>query len=90
VQTGRLNVRWDALDVGGPAPLLVLEWRETAGPSVAPQRSSGFGSRLVKASAEQDLAGAVSLDYAATGLVCRIEAPLPKVTEPVELDLEPN
>jgi two-component sensor histidine kinase len=87
VQSGRLNVRWDVLDVGGPAPLLVLEWRETAGPPVAPQRSPGFGSRLVKASAEQDLAGAVSLDYAVTGLVCRIEAPLPKVAEPVALEL---
>jgi len=78
---GRLNVRWARLDVGGQAPLLALEWRETGGPLVSPPTRSGFGSRLVKASVEQDLGGSLALEFNPTGLVCRIEAPLQRTGE---------
>ena len=79
VATGRLDVRWATLDVDQPKPLLVLEWRETGGPVVSPPTQTGFGSRLVKSSVEQDLGGTVALDFNATGLVCRIEAPLQSI-----------
>lgn len=79
--TGRLEVRWAAVDVDAPAPLLVLEWRETGGPVVSPPTHSGFGSRLVKNSVEQDLGGTLALEFNATGLVCRIEAPLQRIGE---------
>jgi PAS domain S-box-containing protein len=87
VATGRLDVRWATLDVGQPKPLLVLEWRETGGPVVSPPAQTGFGSRLVKGSVEQDLAGAVAFDFDPSGLVCRIEAPLQSVNN-AEVPLE--
>lgn len=79
--SGRLNIDWQVFDVGRNGPLLVLEWREAGGPIVTPPTKTGFGSRLVKVSIEQDLNGAVAMDFAATGLVCRIEAPLQSFTE---------
>ncbi|KQV57333.1 MULTISPECIES: MHYT domain-containing protein [unclassified Caulobacter] len=79
--TGRLNVRWASLDIGGDAPLLTLEWRETGGPKVSPPARAGFGSRLVKSSVEQDLRGKLALEFNPAGLVCRIEAPLQSIPE---------
>jgi PAS domain S-box-containing protein len=79
--TGRLNVRWAVLDIGGGTPLLTLEWRETGGPAVSPPAQTGFGSRLMKSSVKQDLAGEVALEFKPAGLVCRIEAPLQSIPE---------
>lgn len=64
-----------------PRALLALEWRETRGLAVSPPTRSGFGSRLVKSSVEQDLGGTLALEFNATGLVCRIEAPLQRIGE---------
>jgi NO-binding membrane sensor protein with MHYT domain/two-component sensor histidine kinase len=84
---GRLDVQWATFDIERPEPMLVLEWRETGGPAVSPPTKAGFGSRLIKVSVEKDLGGAVALDFAPTGLVCRIEAPLQPISEsPVRLD----
>jgi len=73
---GRLAVDWQTFDVGRPEPLFVLEWRESGGPKVTPPTATGFGSRLIKMSVEQDLSGTVASEYAPKGYVCRIEAPL--------------
>ena len=78
---GRLEVRWTTLDISGRTPLLALEWRETDGPAVSAPTQTGFGSRLVKSSVEQDLGGTLALEYNAAGLVCRIEAPLQTINE---------
>jgi len=43
---------------------------------VTPPTATGFGSRLIKMSVEQDLSGTVASEYAPKGYVCRIEAPL--------------
>jgi two-component sensor histidine kinase len=74
-------VRWAVLDIGGGTPLLTLEWRETGGPAVSPPAQTGFGSRLMKSSVKQDLAGEVALEFNPAGLVCRIEAPLQSIPE---------
>lgn len=79
--TGELDVQWANLHVGGQTSLLVLEWRESGGPAVSRPTHEGFGSRLVKSSVQQDLGGTVALDFTASGLVCRIEAPLQPVEE---------
>jgi two-component sensor histidine kinase len=76
---GRLAVDWQTFDIGRAEPLLVLEWRESGGPPVKPPTASGFGSRLISMSVEQDLSGSVASEYAETGYVCRIEAPLPPI-----------
>ncbi len=55
---------------------LRMRWTEIGGPPVAPPKRRGFGSRLVERGLQQDLCGDVRIDFAATGVVCTIEAPL--------------
>ncbi len=57
--------------------LLLLRWQEKGGPAVEPPTRKGFGSRLIERSLAQDLDGEVRIEYAPTGLVCAVEAPLP-------------
>ncbi|MBV8682480.1 MAG: PAS domain S-box protein [Caulobacteraceae bacterium] len=68
---GRVSVAWSAA-----AGAVSLEWRETGGPPVAPPGRAGFGSRLLGRVLEGELGGPAEVDYAPTGLVCRIRAPL--------------
>lgn len=51
---------------------LHVEWRERGGPAVAPPSRAGFGSRLIKSAVEGELRGHSEVDYAATGVVCRL------------------
>jgi two-component sensor histidine kinase len=43
---------------------------------VTPPSQKGFGSRLIERGLVGAVGGAISLDYAPTGLVCRVVAPL--------------
>ncbi len=43
---------------------------------MVPPSRTGFGTRLIRASLERELAGEVALHYAEGGLVCRIAVPL--------------
>ncbi|MGX7707400.1 sensor histidine kinase [Methylobacterium sp. Gmos1] len=74
VGTGQVAVEW-RLDPQAGAETLSLSWRESGGPPVAPPTRTGFGTRLIRTSLERELAGEVRLDYAETGLVCRIAVP---------------
>ncbi|MDX8440659.1 chemotaxis protein CheB [Mesorhizobium australafricanum] len=56
---------------------LVLHWEEAGGPRVAEPKRKGFGSRLIERALASELGGDVRVDYASTGLVCTIVAPLP-------------
>lgn len=60
---GRVSVR----RMEGPDGALLIEWRESDGPPVAPPRSAGFGKTLILRS----LSGA-RLDFDPEGVVCRI------------------
>ena len=55
---------------------LRLEWRESGGPSAKPPEHRGFGSRLLEKGVASELSGSVTMDYAQTGLICVILAPL--------------
>jgi PAS domain S-box-containing protein len=72
---GRVVLEWQRED--GPEPRLRLIWREAGGPEVSAPTNSGFGTFLVERALAQDLEGSVSMDYAPSGLVCRIDAPFP-------------
>jgi len=75
--SGRIAVDWRRSD--GASPRLSLTWREENGPPVrAPQRR-GFGTHLVERTLAADLDGEVRLDFRPEGLVCSIDAPLPRV-----------
>ena len=56
---------------------LRLRWAEEGGPPAAPPSRKGFGSRLIERSLAVELGGHVSLDYAASGVICTIDVALP-------------
>ncbi|HXC54078.1 MAG TPA: HWE histidine kinase domain-containing protein [Rhizomicrobium sp.] len=57
---------------------LLVDWRERGGPAVAPPAKRGFGTRLLERSVAEELRGAAQLDYAAAGVHCTMEIPLPE------------
>ena len=56
---------------------ITLTWQEIGGPTVTPPEQQGFGTTLVERSIQYELRGNVEIDYAETGLVCRITFPIP-------------
>jgi PAS domain S-box-containing protein len=72
--TGRVLIEWRVAD--GDPPILHLVWQEEGGPPVSPPSRRGFGSRLIERSLSGDVKGEVRVDYAPTGVVCTVEAPL--------------
>jgi PAS domain S-box-containing protein len=71
VEAGRVKIAWSR--DGGR---LSMTWREIGGPRVTRPTRRGFGSRMLEGLA-RDLEGTASLDFAPSGLICAIEAPLP-------------
>jgi two-component system CheB/CheR fusion protein len=78
-KAGHVSILWT---VTKPVPdqRLLMSWVETGGPSVAPPKKRGFGTRMIERGLAQDLGGQVILDFAETGIVCTIDAPLELVT----------
>jgi two-component sensor histidine kinase len=72
---GQVSVSWDRKPKG-QAATLILEWRETGGPPVAPRVQSGYGTDLIRDLIPHELGGAVDLVFAAEGVNCRIEIPV--------------
>ena len=74
---GRLSIGWQ---VGNDlmAAEVALVWRESGGAVVVPPATTGFGSRLLKASARQ-LDAHLEMDFAPAGLVCRLQFTVPRV-----------
>ncbi|HYF23395.1 MAG TPA: MHYT domain-containing protein [Caulobacteraceae bacterium] len=72
VPEGCVRVSWEVAE-----DRLVLDWTERNGPPItgAPERR-GFGSRLIRATVEQELGGQAGFEYAPEGLHCRISVPL--------------
>ncbi|MHA6289237.1 PAS domain S-box protein [Maricaulis sp. CAU 1757] len=68
---GRICVRWAWLDQ--EAGRFELTWRETGGPTVTPPEREGFGSLMLKRILPRDIQGEVLVDYAESGVICRIE-----------------
>lgn len=57
-------------------PVVAIVWRERGGPPVRPPQHRGFGSRLLEQGLVRESGGQVRLDFAPTGVVCRIRLPL--------------
>ena len=55
---------------------LEIEWREDGGPAVAAPERSGFGTRLISQLIAYQHQGQVDIDWAASGLVCRMIIPI--------------
>lgn len=67
---GRVRLSWQER-----AGRLHLDWLESGGPTVAAPKRKGFGSRLLE-DVVRDLGGEASLDYAPSGLSCRLDVRL--------------
>ena len=74
--TGKLSVLWK-VNSGD----LDLVWREQGGPAVAPPTREGFGTRMIKRSLAAEFKGNVELHFEPSGVICRVSAPLPQVSE---------
>lgn len=76
IPAGRVLVSWAvSSDV---TPALILNWEEHGGPAVSPPVRQGFGIRLTR-QLGQELHGDARLDFASSGLVFTLRAPLPNV-----------
>jgi two-component sensor histidine kinase len=75
-EAGTVEMTWH-VDQTRELPHLLLKWEEKDGPPVAPPSRRGFGTRLVERSlAQGPLGGEAKINFAASGVVCTIDAPL--------------
>jgi two-component sensor histidine kinase len=77
---GRVDIRWGR--EGQTAPL-IINWIEQDGPAVRVPERKGFGWRLIH-SAFAEAGGKAELDFASTGLRCRIEVPPAQFSQAAE------
>jgi PAS domain S-box-containing protein len=74
-EAGEVRIQW-TLDRTKAPPCLHLRWEERGGPPVQAPKRRGFGTRLIERSLALDLDGDVHIEFAATGVVCTVDAPL--------------
>jgi PAS domain S-box-containing protein len=75
VASGRVQVGWKLDDRGGEA-VLAIDWCELDGPTLKTQPSPGFGSRMLRQTITQELAGQLDIRYEREGVCCTIAVPL--------------
>jgi PAS domain S-box-containing protein len=75
---GRVKISWK-VNATGVNPLLVLYWKESGGPKVAPTHTDGFGSKLIG----MGLAGTgdANLNFLEDGFEAEFRAPLSALRE---------
>jgi two-component sensor histidine kinase len=73
--SGEIRITWTVDETTAPARLH-LRWEETGGPPVEPPTRRGFGTRLIERSLAQELDGDARLEFAPTGVVCTVDAPI--------------
>jgi PAS domain S-box-containing protein len=81
VPQGNVHLIWN-LTTDDQELCLVLSWSEYGGPPVVAPSRKGFGTRLITRGLAGDVGGKVQIDYATTGVVCTLTAPLAELTEP--------
>jgi two-component sensor histidine kinase len=69
---GCVAVAWERTGDGE----LRLTWRETGGPQLSATPTRGYGLGLIEGVIGHELEGRAELDFAATGLNCRLHIPL--------------
>ncbi|MBO0663892.1 hypothetical protein LQ948_14745 [Jiella sp. MQZ9-1] len=71
---GTVRIAWS----GGTD--FALTWRESGGPPVVAPRRSGFGTLVTQKMTARGLGGSVTMDYAESGVVWTLTAPLDSIT----------
>jgi two-component sensor histidine kinase len=76
---GRVSITWFLVDreQEGSHRELHIVWQESGGPPVLEPKRRGFGSKLIKAAAQNEMTGTVAFSYHYEGFGCRIIVPLP-------------
>lgn len=69
---GRVQVSWR---LAAPAGDLLLDWCETAGPTVGKPQRRGFGSRVIESAVEHELGGQADVDFRPEGLRVHLQVP---------------
>ncbi len=77
---GRVALRWE-IEQGTPSKFRLV-WLESGVNADATPQGRGFGTRLIEHVVEQDLAGQSVLDFKASGLEWKIDAPLAEIVPP--------
>lgn len=75
---GTVALSWKMIE-SKPAPQLWIQWAERDGPPVEQPAHKGFGSRLISGATGRALGGEVELDYAPSGLIWSLIAPLARI-----------
>lgn len=75
VERGQVVLAW-TMDVA--TDRLKVRWAETRGPLVVKPTRKGFGTRLIERGLKGELRGSAELRFEPGGLVCAMEARLPK------------
>jgi PAS domain S-box-containing protein len=70
---GQVSLTWSCA-----GDIVTLEWRESGGPPAGPPDHAGFGMRLLGPVLHGEIGAPAELDFAPTGLICRIRAPMEK------------
>lgn len=73
---GKVAVHWKLVSEG----LVRLEWQESGGPPVAPQRGRGFGTDLIERIVAHELKHKVQLDFLPEGVRCVLTIPVRQPT----------
>jgi two-component sensor histidine kinase/DNA-binding response OmpR family regulator len=71
VKEGTLAIRWSQTTNG-----LQLSWVECGGPKVESPKKQGFGAKVIRATVEGQLGGAVTFHWESAGLRCDFTIPL--------------
>ena len=81
---GRVQIDWSE-NPGADFSTFHFRWQEADGPAVACPTSMGFGSQLIKRVLAADFGPDVEVLYEASGLICRLSAPMAKICAPLPL-----
>jgi two-component system CheB/CheR fusion protein len=77
---GNVEVNW-SVEVSETVERLVLRWAERGGPTVPQPVRRGFGITLIERGFAHDVGGDVEVDFASSGIVATLRAPLPGKTK---------
>jgi two-component sensor histidine kinase len=74
---GKVAVVWRPI----AEALVRVEWQESGGPPVTPQRGRGFGTDLIERIVARELKNPVELEFAPAGVRCVLTVPVRRPTE---------
>lgn len=75
VPAGRVKIDWELATDEDDTSKVHLRWEESNGPETSPPETIGFGTRLIRLSAERELGGRAELSYRPEGLVFTVNFP---------------